>query len=123
MKRRLFCRSSALVLALVALPVGALASSNAVSEVGARASGRGYTGLTLMDEPSAIFYNPGNVGRLDGLKIELGASGLVPSYTYSPDSTVIGGKETTTESSLSVAPFVSITQQLSRNGDQKPGCW
>ncbi len=99
---------------IVATPALASAGSIAVSEFDAIASGRGAAATALYTSPSAIFYNPANITRLDGLQLNAGATALMPRWEYAP---IDGAADATTKSNAGVVPppFLSMSYKL---GDQ-----
>lgn len=88
---------------LVAGALVALASSDAaagglsLNDFGARASGRGTAMAGVLDDPSAIFFNPANMAFMPGFSFDLGLGAAMPKYGWetlpgssSPDSAKTG---------------------------------
>jgi long-chain fatty acid transport protein len=92
-----------------------MAGSFAISEASSRASGRGTAAAALHDDAAAVFYNPANVSRAEGLRINLGASGLLPRWQYSPADTP-GGPVEKSEAGLVTPPNFSATWMLGNAG-------
>lgn len=100
-----------LTAATIMLAATALAGGFSISEVGSRASGRGGAAAALYDDASAIYYNPANISRLEGLNVSLGISGLMPGWEWSPPAGATG-TATKSESTLVPPPHGSVTYLL-----------
>ena len=81
------CLTRLALSAVVALPLAAHAGGLGISEFSSEASGRGYAAAALYDDPAAVFYNPANVSRLEGVNVAVGAAAIMPRFSYTP----IGG--------------------------------
>ncbi len=103
----------ALLAALFALPLTAAAGGLGISEFGSQASGRGYAAAALFDDPSAVFYNPANVSRLEGVQVAVGAAAMMPRFSYTP---VSGSPEEKTDSTVLPPPHLSATWMLGNFG-------
>jgi long-chain fatty acid transport protein len=75
---------AATLVLLLAVPGKTLAAGFAISELGSRESGRGAAAAALADDASALFYNPANVARLWGLNVEVGGSGIIAGWSWTP---------------------------------------
>lgn len=100
-----------LTAATFTLAATALGGGFSISEVGSRASGRGGAAAALSDDASAIYYNPANISRLEGLNVSLGISGLMPGWEWSPPAGTAGAA-TKSESTLVPPPHGSVTYAL-----------
>jgi long-chain fatty acid transport protein len=101
--------ASAVLLAIGLIPAAAVAGGFAVSEAGSRASGRAGAAAALYDDPSAVFFNPANVSRAEGVSLNLGGTALIPRWKYQA-----AGSDTVeqTEPGIGPPPNFSATWQL-----------
>jgi long-chain fatty acid transport protein len=81
-----------------------------VDEQDARATGRAGAVTANPTNGSAIYYNPGGVGRLRGLHIDVGASLVSTSAHF---QSAAGGTETDADSPVFVLPQAYVTYRLS----------
>ena len=65
----------------------ALGSGFAVYTQGASSLGQGAATIAHLDDPSAIFFNPALINKLDGTQVELGTTLLFPSRKFKSDAT------------------------------------
>ncbi|HKK90553.1 MAG TPA: outer membrane protein transport protein, partial [Desulfobacteraceae bacterium] len=73
------------------------ASGFAVFSQGAASFGRAGASIAHLDSPSAVFYNPALISKLDGTQVELGTTAVRLVFEQTSDST---GETATTESDL-----------------------
>lgn len=104
---------AAAVLAMLLLPAAARAGGFSVSEVGSRESGRGGGAVALSLSPAAIFYNPANIAAQDGLRLQLGASGLMPRWNY---ASLDGSTKATSETGIITPPHLAVSYGLGNAG-------
>lgn len=100
-------------LALALAPLAALAGGFSLSEVGSRASGRAGAAAALSDDASAIFYNPANISRLEGLNVSVGLSGLMPRWRWEP-ADGSGAAPASSEVTLVPPPHASVSYLFGR---------
>lgn len=75
----------ALLAALLVLAApAAIAAGFAIPEQTARAMGLGGNGVSNIDGAANVYYNPGQLGFLDGLAAELGGNLIIPTFGYEP---------------------------------------
>ena len=108
-------------LAGLALTAGLLtglasAASFSISEMGSRASGRGYAVAALYDNPSTIYYNPANISRLEGVQLDLGATAIMPRWQWSPVYGSEPGEKTKSETGMVPPPSFSATYNIGNPG-------
>ena len=65
----------------------AYGSGFAVYTQGASSLGQGAATIAHLDDPSAIFFNPALINKLDGTQVELGTTLLLPSRKFKSDAT------------------------------------
>ena len=100
---------AACALALLLVPATSRAGGFSISEVGARESGRGTAAAALADSPAAIFYNPANIAPQPGLRLQLGAAGLVPQWTHTD---LESGVQTNSNAGISTPPHFAASYNL-----------
>ncbi|MBI5546991.1 MAG: outer membrane protein transport protein [Deltaproteobacteria bacterium] len=105
--------AAALATALL-VPAGVLAGGFSVSEVGSRESGRGTAAAALAISPSAIFYNPANIAPQEGLRLQLGGSGLMPRWKHtSLDAQPV---ESQSKTGVITPPHFAASYRLAESG-------
>ena len=75
----------------------------------ASAAGSCITFTAQVDNPSAVFYNPAAINRLEGTNISLGSTIILPFTSFKSAST---GKETDMEHHIYLLPSVYITHKF-----------
>jgi len=75
----------------------------------ASASGGGLAVTAQVDNPSAVFYNPAAINRLEGTRFLSGATFIAPFTSFKSAST---GKETDMEDHIYFVPNVYITHKF-----------
>lgn len=101
-------------LALVA-PAIAHAAGLAVSDVDAMKTGRGYAAMNSTDSASAVFYNPANMTRMEGLNLNLGITAVMPRWTFTPAAE--GSESTTSDFNVATPPAAFVTYNLGKISD------
>lgn len=84
-------------------------SGFAVYTQGASALGQADAVIAHVDDPSAIFFNPALINKLEGTQIELGTTLLFPSHEFKSAAT---GNSFRTESEVFYPPTVFITHKF-----------
>ncbi len=84
-------------------------SGFAIYTQGASALGQADAVIAHADDPSAIFFNPALINRLEGTQIELGTTLLFPSQEFKSDAT---GKSFRTESDVFYPSTVFVTHKF-----------
>lgn len=64
------------------IPSAARASGYAIYEAGAAALGRAGAVTASVDDPSAVFFNPANLTRLEGTQLSIGGNLLTPVTSF-----------------------------------------
>jgi long-chain fatty acid transport protein len=75
----------------------------------ASATGGGLAFTAQVDNPSAVFYNPAAINRLEGTNISVGSTIILPFTSFKSAST---GKETDMEHHIYLLPSVYITHKF-----------
>lgn len=99
-------RLLACALAALLVPAAARAGGFSVSEVGSRESGRGTAAAALAESPAAIFYNPANLAPQDGLRLQLGGSGLMPLWSHTD---LVSGEATKSNGGVTTPPHFAAS--------------
>jgi len=81
-----------------------------IDEQDARATGRAGAVTANPGNGSAIYYNPGGVGTLSGLHVDVGASLVAPSASF---KSAVTGAETKADDKVSLLPQAYVTYRLS----------
>lgn len=97
-----------LFLVIYATP-NAYGSGFAVYTQGASSLGQGAATIAHLDDPSAIFFNPALINKLEGTQVELGTTLLFPSRKFGSDTT---GKTFKTESDVLYPSTLFITHKF-----------
>jgi long-chain fatty acid transport protein len=104
-------RETFLVTVSVVLVAGvASAGGYHIDEQDARATGRAGAVTANPGNASAIYYNPGGVGTLEGIGIEAGASLVSTSATF---TSAVNGAETDADTKVHLLPQGYVTYRLS----------
>lgn len=90
---------------------GAFAAGFAVLQQGTVPMGQGNAFVAQADDPSAIFFNPAGISRLEKNHAYLGSTLVLPKATYESRQ----GLETETESNLFILPQLYLTHNLPAN--------
>lgn len=90
-----------LLSAVVLLAGSALANGFKLSEASAQAAGMGGAVTGLVDDSTAIYWNPAGIAGREGLDVSAGISLVLPTITFKSDAT---GASTTTNPGLAT-PF------------------
>lgn len=81
----------------------------AILQQGTGPMGQGNAFVAQADDPSAVFFNPAGITRLEGTQAYLGATFIIPQITYEGAD---GGFEDTV-AKLYVTPHIYFTHQIS----------
>src|SRR4030042_3607620 len=85
-----FCKGILVILAatfvLYSIPK-AYGSGFAIYTQGASSLGQGAATIAHTDDPSAIFFNPALINKLEGTQIQLGTTVIFPSRKFESDIT------------------------------------
>src|SRR4051812_9428764 len=81
-----------------------------IDEQDARATARAGAVTANPANGSAIYYNPGGVGRLEGIGLEVGGALVAPSASF---KSAINGAETSADEKVFVLPQGYVTWRLS----------
>lgn len=95
----------ALCAALITAPSSAFAAAFELPDVDAGATGRAGAVTANPTNPSAIWYNPGAVGALEGVQIDVGFNIILPQFSYK----AADGTQTKAESQTFFVPSAYIT--------------
>src|SRR3989338_2190461 len=87
----------------------AFGSGFAIFTQGASALGQANAVIAHADDPSAIFFNPALINKLEGTQIELGKTLLFPSPEFKSAAT---GNSFRTESEVFYPPTVFVTYKF-----------
>ncbi len=93
----------------VLLPAATRAGNISVSEFDAMQSGRAYAASALSNSASVVFYNVGNISRMDGLQLNLGAAAFMPKWKW---ESLDGTKSESTETTVAPPPSFSLTYKV-----------
>jgi len=77
-----------------------------LNDHGAKATGRADAVTATVADGSAIFYNPGGVGLVDGYSVYIGANLILPSAEYQGVETVA------TDTGIAVTPSAYVTAEI-----------
>lgn len=88
------------------------AGAFAVDEQGAAAMGRANAFSAHANDPTALFYNPAGIGRLEGTQVSLGTTLIAPTTTF---ENFVSGNSTDTEAAVFYPPTLYVTHELSSN--------
>jgi long-chain fatty acid transport protein len=89
----------------------AFAAGFGISEFDSSYSGRAYSGSALAEGPSAVYWNPAGITRLEGLQLNLGIAGIMPRFEYVPVENGPGEK-VKSDTAISTPPSFSLTYKL-----------
>lgn len=78
----LFCLSGVFI---IFTSLNAFASGFAIYTHGASSLGQGAATIAYSDDPSAIFFNPALINKLDGTQIQLGTTLIFPTRKFTSD--------------------------------------
>jgi long-chain fatty acid transport protein len=67
------------------IPLNSFGSGFAVYTQGASSLGQGAATIAHLDDPSAIFFNPALINKLEGTQVELGTTLIFPSRKFKSD--------------------------------------
>lgn len=98
-------RSSLASLVSVVLAGPALAGGFSVNETGSRYAGRGNAVVAVSDSSIAALVNPANLTALTGLQLELGATVIVPRFSY----TDLDGREQQSSPGVVTPPALTVS--------------
>src|SRR5215471_15323470 len=101
MRRTLLLTASVVLVARVAS-----ASGYHIDEQDARATGRAGAVTANPANSSAIYYNPGGVGTLNGVGIEVGASLLITNADF---QSAVTGAVTESDTKVTALPQAYVT--------------
>lgn len=101
------------VVAALLSPAASFAGSVALTDFGSRASGRGTAVVAIADDPSTIYFNPANIARLPGLQFDVGVTGILPRWEYTP---LEGGETTQSETGLVTPAYLSLSYNAGEVG-------
>ncbi|MBN1879392.1 outer membrane protein transport protein [bacterium] len=105
--RTLIVTSSFLFITIIAISTS-LGAGFSIYEQGATAMGMAGAFSAKADDPTAIFYNPAGIGKLEGTNISLGLTAIPPKSTMEDPY----GREWDTEDQLFLVPNLYITHEL-----------
>ncbi|MBE7546130.1 OmpP1/FadL family transporter [uncultured Candidatus Kuenenia sp.] len=97
------------VLFVICIIPNAYGSGFAIFTQGATALGQANAVIANSDSPSAIFFNPALINKLDGTQIEAGTTVLLPSNEFRSD---LSGKTFKTEEDVFFPSTVFITHKF-----------
>lgn len=100
---------AALLLHLL-VPVAALASGFGIFTQSASSMGQAAAVVAHGDDPSAIFFNPALINRLEGTRMEIGTTLLIPSREFTSADT---GRRTDTKGSVFFPSTLFVTHSFS----------
>jgi long-chain fatty acid transport protein len=91
-----------------AVPDNAFGSDFAIFTQGATALGQADSVIAHSDSPSAIFFNPALINKLDGTQAEIGTTLIYPIRKFDSDAT---GREFETESQVFLPSTLYFTHK------------
>lgn len=97
------------VLLIICIIPNAYGSGFAIFTQGASALGQADAVIAHADDPSAIFFNPALINKLDGTQIESGTTVLLPSQEFKSD---VSGKTFRTEDDVFFPSTFFITHKF-----------
>jgi len=97
------------LLLLACLPAAALASGFGIFTQSASSLGQAAAVVAHMDDPSAIFFNPALMHRLEGTQLQVGTTLIFPDREYSG----LTGQRTRTGDSLFYPSTLFVTHRVS----------
>lgn len=97
------------ILLLVCLPTGVLASGFGIFTQSASSLGQAAAVVAHADDPSAIFFNPALMHRLEGTQLQVGTTLIFPSRGYYG----LAGQRTDTRDSLFYPSTLFVTHRVS----------
>ncbi|MBW2699923.1 MAG: outer membrane protein transport protein [Deltaproteobacteria bacterium] len=80
--KRTFC--IAIAMALMLTVTNAYAGGFLLYEHNSSATGMAGARTAISDDPSSMFYNPAAISELEGLQLQIGATGILPYVSYEP---------------------------------------
>ncbi|HUT83911.1 MAG TPA: outer membrane protein transport protein, partial [Thermodesulfobacteriota bacterium] len=75
----------------------------------AAATGQGLAFTAQADNPSAVFYNPAAINRLDGTQFSSGSTIIMPQTSF---KSALTGSKTDMESHIYLLPNIFITHKI-----------
>jgi long-chain fatty acid transport protein len=98
-----------LSLSLILLPSLSFGGGFLIYNQDASASGVGLAFTAQADNPSAVFYNPAAINRLDGTNISSGGTLIMPSTSF---RNAITGRESDMEHHIYLVPNIYLTHKF-----------
>lgn len=98
-----------LVVSFLLIPSFAFGAGFLIYNHDASATGGGLAFTAQVDNPSAVFYNPAAINRLEGTNISSGATFIAPFTSFKNEAT---GKETDMEDHIYFLPNFYITHKF-----------
>jgi len=98
-----------LAVIFICLPSRSFGGGFIIYNQDAAASGMGLAFTAQADNPSAVFFNPAAINRLDGTRVSFGSTILMPQTSFKSDMT---GKTSDMENHIYLLPNIFLTHKI-----------
>ena len=114
-----------LILSFLSLTAMLFAGGFSLTGVGSRATAMGGAFRGLADDASAMYWNPGGLGFVDGMTLDVGGTFIMPSGTWNSTGTqytaIPGFSSKEYEAEKSLRSFPSAFMTMAKNPKLKYG--